>query len=340
MLKIYDINHHFLTLLDANINNIYTTDTLSTGQRTLCFEVPCDETYINYIDEENYVETEDYNYIIKEIKSNNNKYITVYCSADVEQIKGKVFLYFDCYDKNLQQGYAYCLSGTDWTVNYHSNDRTRITYQEPNVCAYDMIRQIADDYGQEIWFDTKRKELNVYPKMGSNLGVYYSNELKLKQLKKNSNTYDYATVLYPFGKNGLTISNINNGKDYLENYSYTNKYLQKIWIDETIEVPEILKKKATDYLNEIAQPKASYQLLVSEIGDNVNIGDEITLVDKIKMIKQVQRVVKIVRYPNAPEKSKLEISNLMSNFYDMFLKGKKRTDNDIKYVRALLDEME
>lgn len=340
MLKIYDINHHFLALLDANINNIYTTDTLSTGQRTLCFEVPCDETYINYIDEENYVETEDYNYIIKEIKSNNNKYITVYCSADVEQIKGKVFLYFDCYDKNLQQGYAYCLSGTNWTVNYHSNDRTRITYQEPNVCAYDMIRQIADDYGQEIWFDTKRKELNVYPKMGSNLGVYYSNELKLKQLKKNSNTYDYATVLYPFGKDGLTISNINNGKDYLENYSYTNKYLQKIWIDETIEVPEILKKKATDYLNEIAQPKASYQLLVSEIGDNVNIGDEITLVDKIKMIKQVQRVVKIVRYPNAPEKSKLEISNLMSNFYDMFLKGKKRTDNDIKYVRALLDEME
>lgn len=340
MLKIYNINHQFLALLDANINNIYTTDTLSTGQRTLCFEVPCDETYINYIDEENYVETEDYNYIIKEIKSNNNKYITVYCSADVEQIKGKVFLYFDCYDKNLQQGYTYCLSGTDWTVNYHSNDRTRITYQEPNVCAYDMIRQIADDYGQEIWFDTKRKELNVYPKMGSNLGVYYSNELKLKQLKKNSNTYDYATVLYPFGKNGLTISNINNGKNYLENYSYTNKYLQKIWIDETIEVPEILKKKATDYLNEIAQPKASYQLLVSEIGDNVNIGDEITLVDKIKMIKQVQRVVKIVRYPNAPEKSKLEISNLMSNFYDMFLKGKKRTDNDIKYVRALLDEME
>ena len=340
MLKIYNINHQFLALLDANINNIYTTDTLSTGQRTLCFEVPCDETYINYIDEENYVETEDYNYIIKEIKSNNNKYITVYCGADIEQIKGKIFLYFDCYDKNLQQGYAYCLSGTDWIVNYHSNDRTRITYQEPNVCAYDMIRQIADDYGQEIWFDTKRKELNVYPKMGSNLGVYYSNELKLKQLKKNSNTYDYATVLYPFGKNGLTISNINNGKDYLENYSYTNKYLQKIWIDETIEVPEILKKKATDYLNEIAQPKASYQLLVSEIGDNVNIGDEITLVDKIKMIKQVQRVVKIVRYPNAPEKSKLEISNLMSNFYDMFLKGKKRTDNDIKYVRALLDEME
>lgn len=123
--------------------------------------------------------------------------------------------------------------------------------------------------------------------MGSNLGVYYSNELRLQLLKKYSNTYDYATVLYPFGKDGLTIANVNNGRNYLENYDYTSKYIQKVWVDETIEVPEILKKKATEYLNEIAQPKASYQLLVSEIGDNVNIGDEITLVDKIKRVRLV-----------------------------------------------------
>ena len=340
MIKIYNTNHRFLVLLDANINNIYTTDTLSTGQRTLCFQVPCDETYINYIDEENYVETEDYNYIIKEIKSPNNKYITVYCSADIEAIKGSVFLHFDCFDKNLEQGYRYCLSATDWDVNYHSLNKTVITYQEPNVNAYDMLRRIAEDYGQELWFDTKNKVLHIYNKMGSNLGAYYSNEIKLKLLKKYSNTYDYATVLYPFGKDGLTISNVNDGKIYLENYSYTSKYIQKIWIDETIEVPEILKKKATDYLNEISQPKASYKLAVSEIGDNVSIGDEITIVDKIKQIKQTQRVVKIIRYPEAPEKSQLEINNLTTNFYDMFIKGNKRTENDIKYVRELLKEME
>lgn len=339
MLKIYNSTHQFLALLDANINNPYTTDTLSTGQRTLCFEVPCEDYYINLIDEENYVETDDYNYIIKEIKSNNHKFITVYCSADIEAIKGAIFLHFDCYDKNLQQGYQYCLSGTDWTVAYHSNDKTRITYQEPNICAYDMIHRIAEDYGQEVWFDTKRKELNVYPKMGSNLGAFYSNELRLKQVKEYSNTYDYATVLYPFGKDGLTIANVNNGKDYLENYTYTNKYIQKIWIDETIEVPEILKKKATDYLNEISQPRASYKLLVSEIGENVSIGDEIILVDKIKKIKTIQRVVKIIRYPKAPEKSSIEISNLTSNFYDLFLRGQKRTDNNIRYVRSLLEEM-
>ena len=51
--------------------------------------------------------------------------------------------------------------------------------------------------------------------MGQSLGVFYSNELRLKEVKKYSNTYDYATVLYPFGKDGLTIANVNNGKTYL-----------------------------------------------------------------------------------------------------------------------------
>ena len=79
---------------------------------------------------------------------------------------------------------------------------------------------------------------------------------------------------------------------------------------------------------------------VSEIGDDVGIGDTIILVDKIKQIKQTQRVVKIVRYPKAPENSKLEISNLTSNFYDLFIKGQKRTDNNIRYVRSLLKSLD
>ena len=340
MLKVYNSNQNFLTLLDANLKDIYTVDTLETGQRTLYFKAPCLEEYLDYLVEENYVETDDYSYVIKEINIENNKYIEVYCSANIEAIKGTVFLHFDCFDKNLEQGYSYCLSGTDWTVAYHSNDRTRITYQEPNINAYEMIHRIAEDYGQEVWFDTKNKQVHIYTQIGQNLGVFYSNELRLKQLKKHSNTYDYATVLIPFGKDGLTITNVNNGLNYLENFTYTNKYIQKIWIDETIEVPEILKKEATNYLNEIAQPRASYKLLVSELGDNVSIGDEIILVDRLKKIKQTQRVLKLTRYPKAPEKSSLEISNLTSNFYDMFLKGQKRAENNIKYVRSLLAEME
>ena len=340
MIKIYNNNHQFLTLIDANLTNIYTTDALDTGQRTLCFQAPCSEQFLSCLVEENYIETDDYEYVIKEIKSNNNKYFTIYCSANIEDIKGSVFLYFDCYDKNLKQGYEYCLSNTDWTVVYHSPNRTVITYQEANVNAYDMLRQIASDYAQELWFDTKNKVLHIYDKMGQDLGAYYSNELRLKQLKFQSNTYDYATVLFPFGKNGLTISNINNGKSYIENFKYSNKYLSKIWINEDIEIPEILLRDATNYLEEIAQPKVSYQLLATELGPDVTLGDSIIIVDKIKNIKTKQRVVKITRYPNQPENDTLEINNLATSFYDMFITGEKRKDKEIKYLRSVISSLE
>ena len=341
MLKIYNTRHQFLTLLDQEIKDIYTTDTLETGQRTLSFKIACKEQYFQFLDEENYVETDDYSYIIKEINSKDNKFIEVFCSANIEDIKGSVFLVFDCYDKNLQQGYEYCISQSPgWSVNYHSEDHTKITYQEPYINAYDMLRRIAEDYGQELWFDTKNKQVHIYDTMGVEFGAYYSNELHLKQLKVTGHTYDYATVLYPIGKDGLTISNINNGKDYIEDYRYSNKYIQKLFIDDTIEVPELLMQKAQEELDRIAMPQTSYKLYVSSVGDNISIGDNIIIVDDIKKIKQTQRVVKITRYPKAPEKSTLEISNLMSNFFNMYIKGEKRIDRNVKYVRSLIDAME
>jgi phage minor structural protein len=94
--------------------------------------------------------------------------------------------------------------------------------------------------------------LKVYDKMGINLGAYYSNELKLKNLNKQSSTYDYATVLFPIGKDGLTIANINNGKSYIENFTYTDKYIEKIWINEDYDVAERLKAAAEIYLDSIA----------------------------------------------------------------------------------------
>jgi hypothetical protein len=47
-----------------------------------------------------------------------------------------------------------------------------------------MIMRIAEDYQQEVWFDTKNKVLKVYDKMGKDFGAYFSNELKMKSLVK------------------------------------------------------------------------------------------------------------------------------------------------------------
>lgn len=340
MIKIYDSNHQFLTLLDSSLKDPYTVETLSTGQKTLCFKVPCEGEFIEMIQEENYVETIDYNYIIKEVIFDNNDFITVYCQANIEDIKGTAFLVFDKLDSNIHQVYDYCLQNTEWHIEYHSKDNSLITYQLPNVSAYEMITKIAGDYDQEVWYDTKNLTVHIYDRMGKDFGAFYSNELKLKKLKKQSNSYDYFTVLTPIGKNGLTITSVNNGKSFLQNFSYTNKYLEKVWVNEDYDIPEELKKAGERHLAEISAPRASYKLALSDLGTDIAIGDTVILVDKIKKIKQNQRVVKIIRYLNAPEKDTLEISNLQVDFANQFVKSQKKTEADIKYLRELIKSLQ
>lgn len=335
MIRVYDTNYEFLNFCDT-YKNIFTTETLNTGLKTLCFQVPCLEHYINLLQEEFYIETEDYDYVIKEVNYDGNDFFTVYASANIEEITGSAFMVFDAFEKSVESAYQYCLQNTSWSLDYHSSEKSLTTYQTKNTDALTMIRQIAEDYRQELWFDTKNKILHIYDKMGKPLGAYYSNELKLKNLKKQSSTYDYATVLFPIGKDGLTIEHINNGLSFIENFSYSNKYIEKIWVNEDYDVAEHLKAAAEIYLDSIAQPKASYKLKLSDLGASVAIGDEIILVDKLKRIKQKQRVVKIVRHPDTPEQDVIEISNLQEDFARTFINEQKRIYKEIAYVKSLI----
>lgn len=198
-----------------------------------------------------------------------------------------------------------------------------------------MLKTLTEEYGLEKWFDSKNKIVHIYDRRGKDLGAYYSNELRLKQLSKQSNTYDFATRIIPIGKDGLTIRSINGGKTFLENFSYSNKIITAVWINEDIDVSEKLKAAAEDHLNEICQPRASYKLKLTDLGNDVEIGDNILLVDKIKNIKQKQRVVKITRYPLAPEKSTLEISNLQIDLIQSILKNQADTQKQLSYLKNL-----
>ena len=334
MIKIYDTNHNFLSLLDS-CKDVYTTETLKTGLKTLNFKVSVNDKHLDIIQEEYYVETADASYVIKEVINEDNTFIQVFCGANVERLTGFLFNIFDCFELNLKQAYEYCVANTDWKIEYLSQDNSIATYQTSYVYAFDMINQIAADYGQEVWFDTKNKIVKVYDKMGSALGAYYSNELKLKELSKQSSSYDYATVLLPIGKDGLTIELVNNGSPYLENYSYSNKSIVRVWRNEDLDVAEKLKWAAQNYLDSIAVPRASYQLTLSELGDNVSIGDEVMIVDKIKRIKQKQRIVKIIRYPKAPENDIVEISNLQVEF----IENQKNLEKEVKYLKQLYESL-
>ena len=187
-----------------------------------------------------------------------------------------------------------------------------------------------------MWFDALAKVVHVYDQKGESRGTYFSNDLNLKMLKRQGQTYDFATVLYPIGKDGLTIGVVNGGMNFIENYSYCNKYIPKYWYQEDIEHAEELLIAARAHLDQISAPVTSYGLELSQLPQGTDVGDTIILVDKIKKIKQKQRVVKIVRYPFNPEKDKLELSNQMVNFANVFTKNSTELTKQIAQIKSNL----
>ena len=335
MLRIYDNNHNFLMLIDK-CKNPYEVSTLDTGLQELVFGLPLTDEYLSLAAEENYVETDTYNYVIKEINMSKNDYIYFYCDANIEDLQFHLIPIFDAFDINVEQAIIKAIESTGWKLEYNSKTVTAVEYKLAKTTPYELLKQIKEDYDLEIFYDTKNKIIKVYDYMGKDIGSYFSNELKLKMLNRQGQSYDFATVLYPIGKDGITIGSINNGLNLIENYSYCNKYIPRYWVQDDIEYPEQLKMAAEAYLSYISSPIVSYSVELSALPVGTDLGDSITIVDKIKKTKQKQRVVKIIKYLFAPEKDKVEISNQIVNFADTFIKYNSDYNKQIEYIKKNL----
>lgn len=335
MLRIYDTEHNFLKLIDR-CKNPYVTSTLETGLKELVFGLPLTDEYLSFAAEENYVETDDYSYVVKEINMSKNDYIYFYCDANIEDLQFNLISVFDAFDISVQQAIEKAIKDTGWKLEYNSNTATAVEYKLAQTTPYELLKQIKEDYDLEIFYDTKEKVVKVYDYMGGDKGSYFSNELKLKLLNRQGQSYDFATVLYPIGKDGITIGTINNGLNLLENYSYCNKYIPRYWVQDDIEYPEQLKMAAEAYLSYVSSPIVSYSVELSALPAGTALGDNIIIVDKIKRNKQRQRVVKIINYPFAPEKDKVELSNQIVNFADTFVKYNSDYNKQIEYIKKNL----
>lgn len=337
MLKIYDTNHSYVSSIDKS-KDLCITSTLKDGFNTLSFKLPLTDENLALIDEEYYIETEDYSYVVKEINLSRNDFIHVFCNPNLETLKYSLVSVYDAFDINIEQAIVkiFTLIQAGWTVQYHSSLQDRVEYAEEKKSALELLEQIKADYNLEYWYNTKNKVLEVYDHIGGDRGTYFSNEIKLKLLHKQGNTYDYITAIYPIGKDGLVIGPINNGKNILENYQYSNKYKPIFWIQEDIEYMDQLKLAAQTYLNYYSMPIVSYSLELSMLPKETSLGDNIILVDKIKRTKQKQRVVKIVKYPYTPEKDKVEISNQIVNFAETFTKFNSDYNKQIEYIKKNL----
>lgn len=320
MLKIYDKEHnaigHIVKYKDLKIESDVTT-----GDKTLSF------TYLSkyhQIEEEFYLETKDDEYVIKEKSVSTDGFLQFVANLNLEDLEAKPWSTFSVTDSTIEEAARLAIAGSGWRVKESTVDKKRnVGILQTNTLG--IIRKLCTAFMCEVVFDTKEKTLSFYEQTGSDKGVYFMSGLNMKKLQRRGSSYDYYTRIIPIGADGLTIEEVNEGKNYLENYQYSNKVKTYIWKDESYTDATALLEDAVKKLEDMSKPEVSYSVNIMNLAaDNLeyggldfNIGDTVTLIDAETGVREKQRIVKLVRYPQNSTKDTCELANRQPSFEEM-----------------------
>ena len=135
-------------------------------------------------------------------------------------------------------------------------------------------------------------------------GDYFIEDLNLSNLKFTGDSSGLVTRLYVYGKKDestgqyLTIASVNDGKEYLEDFTYSDKVICGSIVDERYTVPEHLKAYGESVLAEKCVPVRSYSFDVNNLDGDMYLYKIVTIVDKNRGYRINYRCIKFVEYNN------------------------------------------
>lgn len=322
-MQVFSQAHERLCLLQG-YKDLKLTKKLADGDREISFKYPRGGEMAPFLKNENYIRTKEDEFVLKEV-STGKEWRSYVAILNLEDLQGKSFEAFESAEKTVGDCLAQALQSTGWTVG-RCDVRKRRTIRKDSVCtALEVISQCINTYKCEIEYHSLTKVIDVYEHIGRDRGVYFMESLNLRKVPSmKSASNGLYTQIRPIGKDGMKIEV--DGKDYLENHSYSSKNIMLTWKDERYTVAASLMEDAALKLEEICKPTITYEADVidlaaaSEIYSDIlqyDIGDTVTLISKTEGVKEKMRIAVIDRYPDKPENNSCQLSTAKKTFADV-----------------------
>ncbi|MDM0892510.1 phage tail spike protein [Clostridium perfringens] len=317
----------------VDYENLCIESVLDSGDKTLSFYYPKKGKYYDEIVEESYIRTKKDEFVVK-ARELDEDYTKFECSLNLEELEGNIFDRFESVEQTITSALNLAIVGTGWTVKDNTLKKRR-TVRCTNKSSLEIVREIKKVYRVDIVFNTLGKQIEIYEHLGEDKGTYFIDSLNLIALQVQSDSRQYATRIIAEGKDGLSFSDINNGKNYVENYQYSNKVKTIYWKDERYSVKENLLEDARAKLEELSKPFRSYSASILNLAElnpryssilDFKLGDAINLISKKNKIRDKQRIVKTIEWPQDHTKDSVELANANLKFEDIQQENQETTD--------------
>ena len=297
------------------------------GKDAAGFTLPLDHPDYQYLFEETpLIDTETkQRYLIKAIDEGQTT-VNIKAELDLDELSRDMFLNYTNGSDTVVNTISKALPD-GWTVQNHAYFNQRRTIELEAATPLDVIDACPDTYNVVFRFDNNARVIHIYnPDSEEISGVFLTDELNLKSVNFKGKSSGFATRLYAKGKDSLTFADINGGKDYVEDFSYSDKVISVYWKDERYTIAENLLADAKKRLKSMAAPQQSYTCGVMDLararekqeGKNDNIYSflefklyqNVVLLDRRRNRRITHTVAGIKRYPKYPEKNEVTLSTV------------------------------
>lgn len=272
------------------------------------------------------IEYGDDRYRVKESQA-KGLYGSVVAEQDTAELEGNVLMDFSGASLSLTGYVAKALYGTGWNwKNVSADDTETRDISEENLDSMSALEKVAEVFWVEMELNAGKKVVYLYKRVGNASGTArFMKGFNLKTLEVKTDTHDFYTRIYPVGKDGVTISSVNDGKEYLDDNRYSDEVRAVIWEDSNYADASQLKEAAKRKLEELSAPKITYAAQIADVAQMLEgyedfaffLGDEVDVVDPGLDVNTRERIVRIVRCPDHPEKNTVELSSRKTSFSDM-----------------------
>ena len=282
------------------------------GINELSFSVPGDD--IKIVNEQSIHETtQNQAYLVKVVNGDN-----ITCELDLDELRS-VQTDYDA-TATPHDHLTAALASVGWSLVDYTGITAKRTISGA-LTPMEIIKQVEDIWsGVTALYDTNEKKVTILcPENNKPQYTFLAEELNLRQIDIAGNSSTFCTRLRAKGADGMTFADINDGKDYVENYTYSNRIIYgTAIIDERFTDKQSLKDYAQSMLDANAVPAVSYECDVVDVAamdsdysfQQLQMHKSVWLLDKKFNTRVAHRVVEYCIYPDDASKNKVTLSTV------------------------------
>ena len=200
-----------------------------------------------------------------------------------------------------EQAMRRCLAGTGWAIGSVTSTAP-FEWKQNERSPLECLRDLASLVGAEVRFDDYRKLVHFEkPKTVDDAFAEFAWGKNVVDSRRTIDESSLLTRIYAATKDGRTFAEINGGKDYVEDLSYSKdtwRSAKQRFPDDTS--PEEMLKECQELLNQVAKPQVSYELTLADWSqydgyeaDEFEVGDMVHVVDPDFEVRATERIHKI-----------------------------------------------